>query len=47
MLKVSIHGTDLVLETHEALFSPRSADVGTLSMLSQVTFSVEDKILDL
>jgi 16S rRNA (guanine1207-N2)-methyltransferase len=36
-----------VLETAPNLFSPRRVDAGTLSMLSHVEFSEQDKVLDL
>ena len=46
-IHATIHGVELDLETAPSLFSPRAIDPGTLAMLSRVTFSKDDKILDL
>ncbi|MDE6580584.1 MAG: methyltransferase [Ruminiclostridium sp.] len=42
-----INGVSLELETNSEIFSPSDADKGTLAMLSQVTLSSKDKVLDL
>ncbi len=42
-----VKGTELKLETSEAVFSPSAVDCGTLAMLSQIDFKAEDKVLDL
>ena len=42
-----INNVRLDLETDPEIFSPAAADKGTLAMLSQVTFSSKDKVLDL
>lgn len=47
MIHVTINGVDLRFETRPDVFSPRSADAGTLAMLSEVTFEPSDKVLDL
>lgn len=46
-IQTNIKGVDLTLQTQPGLFSPRQVDVGTLSMLSCVDFTTEDKVLDL
>jgi 16S rRNA (guanine1207-N2)-methyltransferase len=46
-IRTTIHGVDLELETAPSLFAPRAIDPGTLAMLSRVSFSRHDKILDL
>jgi 16S rRNA (guanine1207-N2)-methyltransferase len=46
-MEVTIDGIVLRFETAPALFSPASADAGTLAMLSSVRFSSNDKVLDL
>ncbi|HEX3044246.1 MAG TPA: methyltransferase [Bacillota bacterium] len=47
MIKTSIKGVELTLETCNELFSPRNIDSGTLAMLSVIDFLADDKILDL
>ena len=47
MINVSLKGIDLVFETAPGLFSPGGIDGGTLAMLSNVDFRLDDKVLDL
>ena len=47
MFEVTINGIALRLETNDEVFSPKWADKGTLAMLSHVSFTAEDKVLDL
>lgn len=47
MIKETIFGQEIVLETGEYFFSPKSIDKGTRFMLSKVQVTVEDKVLDL
>ena len=47
MIDVQIKGIEIHLETDPGLFSPKSADRGTLLMLDHVFFSPEDIVLDL
>lgn len=47
MLELTIRGLNLRLQTEPGLFSPKSADAGTLAMLSLIEFSPDDKVLDL
>lgn len=47
MLKIQIKGISLQFDTHPALFTPRSADCGTLTMLEHVDFSPDGIALDL
>ncbi len=42
-----IQGINLTLQTNEQVFSPTAIDKGTRAMLSFVSFSPEDKVLDL
>lgn len=42
-----IQGITLTLQTNEQVFSPTAIDKGTRAMLSFVSFSPEDKVLDL
>ena len=46
-IEEQVQGIDLVLQTNEEVFSPTAVDRGTKAMLSFVTFSSEDKVLDL
>lgn len=46
-IEEQVQGIDLVLQTNEEVFSPTAVDKGTRAMLSFVTFSPEDKVLDL
>lgn len=47
IIDVSINNIDLKLNTNDKLFSPRNADMGTLSMLEEIDFTSESKVLDL
>jgi len=47
MIKTEIMSVELEFESNETVFSPSSIDEGTLSMLSQVQFQPNDKVLDL
>ena len=47
LLRESIFGQEIVLETGDYYFSPKSIDKGTLFMLSKVKATREDKVLDL
>lgn len=47
MIEIQIKSTPLKFETDSALFSPKTVDIGTLSMLALTEFSQEDKVLDL
>lgn len=47
LLKERIFGQEVVLETGEYYFSPKSIDKGTMFMLSKVQVTEEDKVLDL
>lgn len=47
MLHTSIRGVELRLQTLPELFSPRAPDAGTLAMLSLISFTPDDKVLDL
>ena len=47
MFETEIKGVKLVLETSPELFSPSSADSGTLAMLSRAEFKPDDRVLDL
>ncbi|WP_055045578.1 class I SAM-dependent methyltransferase [Devosia sp. A16] len=47
MLNVTIGAVALRLQTEPGLFSPQRADLGTLAMLSRITFETGDKVLDL
>ena len=47
IIDVSINNIDLKLNTNNKLFSPRNADMGTLSMLEEIDFTSESKVLDL
>lgn len=46
-IEESVQGIDLVLTTNDEVFSPGAVDRGTKAMLSLVSFSPEDKVLDL
>lgn len=46
-IKEQVQGIELVLQTNEDVFSPEAVDRGTKAMLSFVTFTTEDKVLDL
>jgi len=47
VFETTLLGVPLRFETAEALFSPDRVDAGTQTMLRHVTFSPEDKVLDL
>ena len=47
LLKETICGQKIILETGNYYFSPKSIDEGTLFMLSKVQVTEEDKVLDL
>ena len=47
ILDVVIEGVHLAFETEPALFSPQGIDPGTASLLAQVQFQDNDKVLDL
>ncbi|MEP3480046.1 MAG: methyltransferase [Fuerstiella sp.] len=47
LVETVIHDIPLKLQTEDSLFSPKSADRGTLAMLSAVEFGAEDRVLDL
>lgn len=47
MIEIQIKNTPLKFETDSELFSPKTVDVGTLSMLALTEFLQEDKVLDL
>lgn len=47
MINYNESNLNLKFKTNDKVFSPKSIDKGTLSMLSQVKFSYEDKVLDL
>ncbi len=47
MIEQTVLGVKLTLETNDKIFSPHAVDTGTLAMLSEVSFSQEDKVLDL
>lgn len=47
MIEQTVQGIPLRFETNSDVFSPEAIDAGTLAMLSQVTFSPADRVLDL
>ena len=47
LLKERIFGKEIILDTGEYYFSPKSIDKGTMFMLSKVQVTEEDKVLDL
>ena len=47
IIETSINNINLKLKTNDKLFSPRNIDTGTLSMLEEIDFSLESKVLDL
>ena len=46
-IEITIKNIDLKFITDDKLFSPKNIDLGTLSMLDEVNFINESKILDL
>lgn len=47
MIELTINSISLRFETGDNVFSPSAVDRGTLAMLSKVTFSEDDYVLDL
>lgn len=47
MFETTIKNITLQLDTNDEVFSPKSADKGTLAMLEHVNFTENDKVLDL
>lgn len=47
LIKETIFGQEVLLETGDYWFSPKGIDKGTLFMLSKVKFTEKDKVLDL
>ena len=47
MIDVNIRDINMKFKTSNEVFSPKSADTGTLAMLSVVEFNENDKVLDL
>ena len=47
MIDVNIRDINMKFKTSNEVFSPKSADTGTLAMLSMVEFNKNDKVLDL
>jgi 16S rRNA (guanine1207-N2)-methyltransferase len=47
LIEATIHGIPLAFETQSGLFSPNGVDPGTLSLLTSVRFSKDEKLLDL
>ncbi|AEM22975.1 methyltransferase small domain protein [Brachyspira intermedia PWS/A] len=46
-IEITIKNIDLKFNSSDKLFSPRNIDIGTLSMIDEVNFENESKILDL
>lgn len=46
-IEITIKNIDLKFNSSDKLFSPRNVDIGTLSMIDEVNFENENKILDL
>ena len=46
-IEITIKNIDLKFDSSDKLFSPRNIDIGTLSMIDEVNFENENKILDL
>lgn len=46
-IEITIKNIDLKFNSSDELFSPRNIDIGTLSMIDEVNFENESKILDL
>ena len=47
LIRKTIMGQEITLETGDYYFSPKGIDKGTLFMLSKVQLTKEDKVLDL
>ena len=47
LIEIEINGESLVFSTSAGLFSPSSADAGSLAMLNSVDFEAGQKVLDL
>ena len=46
-IETTIKDIPLIFETYPTLFSPSQVDTGTLAMLSHISFTQHDKVLDL
>ncbi|ELV06727.1 methyltransferase small domain-containing protein [Brachyspira hampsonii 30599] len=46
-IEITIKNIDLKFTSNDKLFSPKNIDIGTLSMIDEVNFENENKILDL
>ncbi|CRF31773.1 methyltransferase [Brachyspira suanatina] len=46
-IEITIKNIDLKFNSNDKLFSPKNIDIGTLSMIDEVNFENENKILDL
>ena len=47
MINIEIKNINLQFITDDTLFSPKKIDIGTLSMLEEIDFNLESKVLDL
>lgn len=47
MIDIEIKNIQLQFITDDTLFSPKKIDIGTLSMLEEIDFNLESKVLDL
>lgn len=47
MIDIEIKNISLQFITDDTLFSPKKIDIGTLSMLEEIDFNLESKVLDL
>ncbi len=47
IIRETVFGQDIILETGDYYFSPKSIDKGTLFLLSKVQLTADDKVLDL
>lgn len=47
MINIEIKNIQLQFITDDTLFSPKKIDIGTLSMLEEIDFNLESKVLDL
>ncbi|KLI25990.1 class I SAM-dependent methyltransferase [Brachyspira hyodysenteriae] len=46
-IEIAIKNIDLKFTSNDKLFSPKNIDIGTLSMINEINFEDENKILDL
>ncbi|MCZ9939740.1 class I SAM-dependent methyltransferase [Brachyspira hyodysenteriae] len=46
-IEIDIKNIDLKFTSNDKLFSPKNIDIGTLSMINEINFEDENKILDL